>query len=506
MKRKLVLGIAIAIAVLLFMTFCDLSFDLSAPDFSLDVSAQTVYNSPNNVLIQFSFTGEEDTHLCHYTIAKNGGTTFSVIEEGEEVLLSGQIYDRTYDISTYGDGHYRFSFAVLLARNGDYESPSFLQESLDFWVDPSGPSGLVTISPDGGSYNSVQQVVLDHPEIDAIDGSPARIFYTTDGSEPTTSSEQYEPGNPVVVSTNTTLRAIAIDMADRSSGISSETYEIDIQAPIQPGASLASGTYGANTVDLSHPEYPDPDGTPVSLYYTLNGPTPDASSNEYTGTAITLPEGSVQLRAVAIDAVGNTSTELVRGYFIDTVAPGTPSLDYPTDDYSTPFDLSITHPEIPTPSGTDVQIFYTIGSIDSPPADPDAGSSLYVASIPIDRNRIVKAVAIDAVGNASSVVSREYTFLRIDSVVPTSFSKAASITAADIGGFFFDESALNVFISDGVTQDQVFLDVGVSSTSNLHIIVLDSDIAAMNTGPGTLSVVNASNGDSVSIPITIFLP
>jgi len=513
MKRKLALGIALAIAVLLFMTTCDLSFKLSAPDFSLDVSAQTVYNSPDNVLIQFSFTGEEDTHLCHYTISKNGGTSFSVIEEGEEELLSGQVYDRTFDISTYGDGHYRFSFAVLLARNGDYDSPSFLQESLDFWIDPSGPSGLVTISPDGGSYNSVQPVVLDHPEIDTIDGSPARIFYTTDGSDPTTSSEQYDPGNPVVVSTNTTLKAIAIDMADRSSGISTATYEIDIQAPEQPAASLVSGTYGTNTVDLSHPEYPtSTGGTPVSLYYTLNGPTPDASSSEYTGTAITLPEGSAKLRAVAIDAVGNTSAELVRDYFIDTVAPGTPSLGHSTGEYFASFDLAISHAEIPTPSGTDVQIFYTIdGSI------PDRSANPYDGPIKIPNNTEIKAIAIDQVDNASSVVTEIYTFLRVDSINPASCTIDSSFHFFDIYGFFgicsdssgdyISESA-KVYLTQGALQVEcVIVDVA-SIESNLVIQIDGQDLIdkSMAAEAATITVVSNVNSDSGSVAFSLTDP
>jgi len=171
MKRKLAPGIAVAISVLVLLTSCDLNFNIDAPTSSLNITAATVYDSSNNVLIQFSFTGEENKHLCQYSIAKNGGTSFSVVEEGEEELLAGEVYDRVYDISPYGDGHYRFSFAVLLERNGSYDSPPFLQDSVYFWIDPTGPSGDVTIDPIGGFYSSAQQVVLDHPEIDAIDGS-----------------------------------------------------------------------------------------------------------------------------------------------------------------------------------------------------------------------------------------------------------------------------------------------------------------------------------------------
>jgi hypothetical protein len=511
MRRRLVLGIGLAILLLVFHTSCDLGFSFDAADSSLHITGKTVYNSADSVLIQFSFTGEEDKHLCRYSIAKNDGTSFITVAEGEEELLSGVLYDRIYDISSYGNGHYRFSFSVLLERNGVYDTPPFLQEILDFWVDPTGPSGEVTISPGGGPYGSAQQIVLDHPEIDTIDGSPARIFYTTDGSDPTSSSVQYQPGQPIVVSSNTTLKAIAIDMADRASGISEEIYEIDLQVPVQPQATPGSGTYAVATVDLTHPEYPtSADGTGVSIYYTLDGTSPSDTSPQYTGSAIVFPgDGDWLLKAIAIDEAGNASSELVESYLIDTGAPGIPNLDRGSGECSGAFSLTISHSEIPTPSGSEVTIYYTMGSIASPPPDPDAGSSVYTAAIPIDRNRIVKAIAIDAVGNSSDIVSREYTFLRIDSVSPESLSKANPVTIVDVSGFFYayDETSLDIYVTDGSVQVSCYIDGNplVTTSLNLHLGVLGSELgdSGIAEGAATLVIVDTNTGDSVGVPITI---
>ena len=188
-------------------------------------------------------------------------------------------------------------------------------------------------------------------------------------------------------------------------------------------------------------------------------------------------------------------------------------MDHSTDEYDAPFNLIISHSEIPTTSGTDVQIYYTIGSIACPPDDPDAGSTLYTTTIPIDRNRVVKAIAIDEVGNASSIVSRTFTFLRIDVVTPDSCSKTSvlPIIYVDIGGFFFsyDDTNLDVYISDGSVEVPCYIDPGSLTTrTNLHVNILREDLNSygISDGPATLYVENSDPAidDPVSIyPFTI---
>jgi len=91
--------------------------------------------------------------------------------------------------------------------------------------DSSAP-GLVTIdrtaptataSPKGAEYFSPQSVSLAADE-------PSEIYYTADGSEPTTSSPRFE--TPIPVSQAMTLKFMAVDIAGTQSGVFSETYAI----------------------------------------------------------------------------------------------------------------------------------------------------------------------------------------------------------------------------------------------------------------------------------------
>src|SRR3989449_945062 len=72
-----------------------------------------------------------------------------------------------------------------------------------------------TISPAGGTYSGGQTVTLS----DATSG--ATIYYTTDGSTPTTASTRYT--GPIAVSQTTTLKAMAAASGIADSDVASAT-------------------------------------------------------------------------------------------------------------------------------------------------------------------------------------------------------------------------------------------------------------------------------------------
>ena len=106
------------------------------------------------------------------------------------------------------------------------------------------------------------------------DSTPgASTYYTTNGSNPTTSSTLYT--GPIAVASTTTIKAMA---AGNGYGPSSITTAIFTIQALAPSFSPASGTFNSpQSVTLS-------DLTPgVSIYYTTNGSNPTTSSTLYTG-------------------------------------------------------------------------------------------------------------------------------------------------------------------------------------------------------------------------------
>jgi hypothetical protein len=76
----------------------------------------------------------------------------------------------------------------------------------------------VVASPAGGTYLTAQTVTL------SVSDSNARIYYTTDGSTPSSNSSPYT--GPIQVAVSETLKAIAVDSALQNSNIDSEAYVV----------------------------------------------------------------------------------------------------------------------------------------------------------------------------------------------------------------------------------------------------------------------------------------
>ena len=155
-----------------------------------------------------------------------------------------------------------------------------------------------TFSPVAGTYTSAQSVSIS----DATSG--ATIYYTTNGTTPTTSSTQYT--GPITVNSTETLQAIAVATGDTNSAVSSAIYTI---TPVvaTPTFSPAAGSYtSAQSVSIS-------DATSgATIYYTTNGTTPTTSSTQYTVPS-PRKRPTETLQAIAV-ATGDTNSAVVLGH------------------------------------------------------------------------------------------------------------------------------------------------------------------------------------------------
>ncbi len=145
---------------------------------------------------------------------------------------------------------------------------------------------LPVISLPSGSYNGVQSVMIT----DATPGST--IYYTIDGSTPTTSSTVY--AGAISVGTSETISAFATAPSLANSPVVSATYTITLSPAATPTFLPLGGNYtSAQTVTISSTT------VGASIYYTTNGTTPTTSSALYsTPITVSLSE-TVQAIATA---------------------------------------------------------------------------------------------------------------------------------------------------------------------------------------------------------------
>lgn len=126
-----------------------------------------------------------------------------------------------------------------------------------------------TFSPAAGAYGPTQSVTISSPT------AGAKIYYTTNGSTPTTGSTLYS--GPVSVSSSETVKAIAVTTGTHNSAVGSAAYVIN-GAVATPTFSPVAGPYvGTQSVTISSTT------AGATFYYTTNGSTPTTSSTLYTG-------------------------------------------------------------------------------------------------------------------------------------------------------------------------------------------------------------------------------
>jgi len=135
------------------------------------------------------------------------------------------------------------------------------------------------------------------------------IYYTTNGSTPTTSSTKYS--GAIKVSTTETLKAIAVAAGYANSSVGTARYTLKTATPV---LSPAGGTYAtAQSVKIT-------DVTAgATIYYTTNGSTPTISSTKYSG-AIKVSTTET-LKAIAVTAGHANSSVGTATYTLKTATP-----------------------------------------------------------------------------------------------------------------------------------------------------------------------------------------
>jgi N-acetylneuraminic acid mutarotase len=193
----------------------------------------------------------------------------------------------------------------LMSGNG-LDSTSSVGYLNDLWqYQPAAIPAEPTFNPAAGTYTSTQSVSIG----DAAAG--ATIYYTTDGTTPTTGSAVYS--GAITVASTETIEAFASAGGFAQSAAASATYTITPPAAT-PTFSIPTGTYAAvQSVTIS-------DATPdATIYYAIDG-TPTTSSTVYGG-AISV-SSSETIEAIAVANGFSQSALGSAAYVVNLPVPG----------------------------------------------------------------------------------------------------------------------------------------------------------------------------------------
>lgn len=163
-------------------------------------------------------------------------------------------------------------------------------------------TGNLTADIPGGEYHDYLTVTLKNSQ------AGTTIYYTTDGSEPTESSEVYS--EPIVIEKvgTTTLRAIAVNEAGLIGEELNEKYTISLVVPDSPTISPDSGKYAySQEIEILVPEGGE-------VYYTIDGTMPNKETSYAYTEPILMPVGNTIFSAIVVDKYGVASGVTKKNY------------------------------------------------------------------------------------------------------------------------------------------------------------------------------------------------
>ena len=334
-----------------------------------------------------------------------------------------------------------------------------------FAADTVAPKVTASVAP--GTYTSAQTFTLS--VTDNVDTAP-KIYYTKDGSVPTTNSSYYKSGLKIKVvdkgvSRDLWLRTLAVDSSGNSR-LQSFNYYIQSAPVVTP--SVTAGSYTSNqSITLSVKD--ESDTAPV-IYYTTDGTMPTTSSTKYVaGTKIAANGTSAttstktRIRTLAMDSEGNYQRQIF-DYQIkasaDVTAP-TVTVSPAAGSYTSAQSVAFT---VKDDTDSAPKLYYTTDGTSA-----TASSTLYTGAITVSKSTTINTYAVDATGNH---VSASYSYVIDDNNVGD--------------GYLLDEY--------GATGIAVYFNPGTWSAAKIHYYnVLPSGSYTTTTWPG-VAMTSVGNG------------
>lgn len=264
-------------------------------------------------------------------------------------------------------------------------------------IDTTPP--IVTITPDG-LFTGTKTVTISTNE-------SATVYYTLDGTTPTTSSTVYT--TPLSISSTTTLKAIARDTAGNQSQVSTMVYTLDTAptdtTPPNNVTNLTSSNLTQTSVSLSWTPSSSSDVVSYDIFrgVTLIGNVTGNTFNVTGLVASTQYTFYVKAKDGSNNIASGTSVTITTSAPTDTTAPTVTA---------NPVGGTFTSTQSVTLSANETAtIYYTTDG-----STPTTASSVYSSPISVNATTTLKYFGRDTAGNSSTVQTQTYTI----NIVPES--------------------------------------------------------------------------------------
>jgi len=338
-----------------------------------------------------------------------------------------------------------------------------------------------SFSPAAGSFSSAQSVAIS----DATAG--ATIYYTTDGSTPTSSSTKYTAA--LAIAATTTIEAIAEETGYTNSTVAKGTFTLNLPAAATPAFNPTPGAYTSDqSITLT-------DATAgASIYYTTDGSTPTANSTLYSAATPIVVNTTTTINAIAIAQSFSSSAVATGTYTITLPAAVAPVFSPAPGSYTSIQSVTLSD------AASGASIYYTTDG-----STPTASSTLYSAAspIPVYLTTSIKAVAVAAGYSSSPVAVGAYSItIPVSSVAVSVTSHDQTQLLAPQAGLSFAPSSgdatANTILVDPTQQYQTMEGFGAAFTDSAAYLLHGVAATAGNL-PATMNDLFTRNGEGIGL-------
>lgn len=200
-------------------------------------------------------------------------------------LLPGKVYDGTGSLSYLNSYYLNGGYSIY--RRSSSRSVSFTESSA-VNLEESGYASAPAIRVAVNEAGSAKIVTLTHSNSKAV------IYYTTDGSKPTSSSTRYT--SPLTVTSDTKIRAIAV-LGAPYTGSYELVYSVTASKAEAPFIALVDGDMQNGYVSVGSTVTAE-NTAKDTIYYTTDGSTPTKQSAVMPASGIKITK-DITLKAIA---------------------------------------------------------------------------------------------------------------------------------------------------------------------------------------------------------------